>query len=370
MSEKKYDINQYSAGDIQRYHDGQMSPAEMHALERAALDDPFLADAIEGYELLDADSNRGNIKELNTRLAKRTAVLNGAAWWRVAAAILIVVTGAFLTYFLFIKDDELQLAKIEKNSAPDTESTQAPRSSTVSGSDSLAAEALQLPVRPDSLAAQASQLPVYTRPDSMAAPSDEQDVRNAYTPIQSLSKNRPRKRRSSSEPGKEREQQFVAANKSTHIDSIVPEAVTTDQLLRSKTSEEKAVALKKKEEFIVRDTAAFQKDAVASHNDNKRNATVAANLAAEVLTAAPVVDWRTYYEYLDRDKKVPVEDSGRHGTVVVNFTVKRSGKLTDFKIEKSLSPSLDKEAIRLVKEGPGWKVLKGRQAKATLVVNF
>ena len=42
---------QYSAQDIQRYLKGQMSPEEMHAIETAALDDPFLADAIEGYEL-------------------------------------------------------------------------------------------------------------------------------------------------------------------------------------------------------------------------------------------------------------------------------------------------------------------------------
>jgi TonB family protein len=34
--------------DIRRYHNGEMTPAEMHALEKQALFDPFLADALEG----------------------------------------------------------------------------------------------------------------------------------------------------------------------------------------------------------------------------------------------------------------------------------------------------------------------------------
>ena len=35
--------------DFERYHSGKMTEAEMHALEKAALDDPFLEDALEGY---------------------------------------------------------------------------------------------------------------------------------------------------------------------------------------------------------------------------------------------------------------------------------------------------------------------------------
>jgi hypothetical protein len=41
--------NGFTASDIERYYSGKMSPQERHALEKAALDDPFLADALEGY---------------------------------------------------------------------------------------------------------------------------------------------------------------------------------------------------------------------------------------------------------------------------------------------------------------------------------
>ena len=41
--------NGFTAGDIERYYSGKMSPIEMHQLEKAAMEDPFLADALEGY---------------------------------------------------------------------------------------------------------------------------------------------------------------------------------------------------------------------------------------------------------------------------------------------------------------------------------
>ena len=39
----------WGVADFERYHSGKMTEAEMHALEKAALDDPFLEDALEGY---------------------------------------------------------------------------------------------------------------------------------------------------------------------------------------------------------------------------------------------------------------------------------------------------------------------------------
>ena len=50
--------NGFTAGDIERYHSGKMSPEERHALEKAALDDPFLAGAkLEEFANLCGDEN-------------------------------------------------------------------------------------------------------------------------------------------------------------------------------------------------------------------------------------------------------------------------------------------------------------------------
>ena len=60
----------YTAADIEKYHNGLMSSKERHALEKAALDDPFLADALEGYATSSINSNN-DIDELKKRLAAR-----------------------------------------------------------------------------------------------------------------------------------------------------------------------------------------------------------------------------------------------------------------------------------------------------------
>jgi hypothetical protein len=51
----------YTAADILRYLQGEMTVKEMHQLERAALDDPFLEDAIDGYRL---EWEKGNREKL------------------------------------------------------------------------------------------------------------------------------------------------------------------------------------------------------------------------------------------------------------------------------------------------------------------
>jgi hypothetical protein len=61
---------QYSAEDIQRYLDGKMDPAGMHALEKAALEDPFLADAIEGFREMRPDIKE-DIMEMQNKLSEK-----------------------------------------------------------------------------------------------------------------------------------------------------------------------------------------------------------------------------------------------------------------------------------------------------------
>ena len=49
MAENQFYNKQWGVEDFERYHSGKMPDAEKYALEKAALDDPFLDDALEGY---------------------------------------------------------------------------------------------------------------------------------------------------------------------------------------------------------------------------------------------------------------------------------------------------------------------------------
>ena len=61
--------NGFTASDIERYHSGKMLPEERHALEKAALDDPFLADALEGYMFTSTASD--DLAKIQARLNKK-----------------------------------------------------------------------------------------------------------------------------------------------------------------------------------------------------------------------------------------------------------------------------------------------------------
>ena len=100
----------YSPADIKKYWDGKLSQSEMHAMEKAALDDPFLADAIEGYRhSIDPDAELEQIrKRLNEKSSTSIPVLrlrkNRYGWLRVAAAVIIIIgTGLIFQQIVFQK---------------------------------------------------------------------------------------------------------------------------------------------------------------------------------------------------------------------------------------------------------------------------
>ena len=66
MSEQPKNINHYSLADIEQYLQGKLSPAEMHELEKAAVQDPFLADAIEGYQSTDLTLIKQDLADIHT----------------------------------------------------------------------------------------------------------------------------------------------------------------------------------------------------------------------------------------------------------------------------------------------------------------
>lgn len=65
--------NNYQLSRIHNYVHGLMSRDEMHALEREALDDPFLQDAIDGYKLQQGVDVK-QLSLLQQRLAERVEV--------------------------------------------------------------------------------------------------------------------------------------------------------------------------------------------------------------------------------------------------------------------------------------------------------
>lgn len=129
MSENK-NIKIYTAADIEKYWKGELSMAEMHALEKAAMEDPFLADAMEGYKNTATASD--DIQQLHQRLKERFSdktkvVPTGGTrikWLRVAAAIIIIGGLGVLTQQLFFKAEKNEMAVIEEDKKAEAETLQ------------------------------------------------------------------------------------------------------------------------------------------------------------------------------------------------------------------------------------------------------
>ena len=76
------------------------------------------------------------------------------------------------------------------------------------------------------------------------------------------------------------------------------------------------------------------------------------------------------FEYLSKHIKYPAvaEENGVQGRVIVTFVVERDGSITDVTVVKSVDPSLDKEAQRVVKSMPKW--IPGKQNGAAVRVKY
>ena len=75
-------------------------------------------------------------------------------------------------------------------------------------------------------------------------------------------------------------------------------------------------------------------------------------------------------KFLKENLQYPEKDAkaGTQGTVYIQFTVTPSGKLTDFKVVRSVSQGLDAEALRIAKLMPDWN--PGRQNGEAVYVSF
>lgn len=76
-------------------------------------------------------------------------------------------------------------------------------------------------------------------------------------------------------------------------------------------------------------------------------------------------------KYLTETVEYPAvaQAKGASGTVLVQFVVKKNGKISNFKVIRGVDPSLDEEALRVVKGIPG-KWIPGREKGKKVPVSY
>jgi outer membrane biosynthesis protein TonB len=98
--------------DIIKYKKGELSADQMHALEKKALADPFIADALEGIENISAEELSTNVSKIERKIKnKKKTILFSPL--RIAAGIIFVAVSVFFIY-QFIPEAETIALKTDK----------------------------------------------------------------------------------------------------------------------------------------------------------------------------------------------------------------------------------------------------------------
>ena len=414
MSEQEKNTGRFSTGMLEQYARGELSAAERHAIEKAALEDPFLADAIEGLEnqvKKDPAFNFTNdVLELKKKIpSDRKRVL--PVWWQAAAAVLILGVAGVSGYIL--------LRHSEKITTPVIASRQEPKKTT----DSVSPSAAQVDVAPAPEKSKASAPEVKKKISlpgiAQASPVAESRISRAFDTVSvqadsalvadkelarrlegkvsgpsiSSSKNKERYVRgqvtdSAGNPVAGASIQWKNRGATTdqngyysfylhHADSIVQVSAVGYQSrkahIRFADSSQNRIALKPSSQslndVVVTGYATTRERELTESVTSVKPAPMVPDSVKNML-AFPVSGWKSFQAYLDHNKNFDKLDSTLHGEEMISFIVAADGRLSDFRIEESVSDAHDAEAERLIRSGPVWKLSKGKKQRASVVIKF
>jgi len=132
--------------DIEKYLKGELTDAERNALERKALDDPFLMDALEGAEQISAHDFSSDLNNLHAALQERVKQKGSVIplWlWpaRIAAGLALLAISTFVVMKLMQPDPNADLAVKEDSIPPVVDQ---PSAAPVDTAKSTPAETLAL----------------------------------------------------------------------------------------------------------------------------------------------------------------------------------------------------------------------------------
>lgn len=404
---------------IQRYLKGEMSAREMHELEKAALEDPFLADALEGFE---SHPTQPHLDELHTRLEERvsqperkTVPFFRSAALRVAAAVILLIGLGYTAWYVLPGEGKSKIAVAKQEATP---SANEPVADTITKA-AAADKADSVAVAPPSTA---SQVAAARKIPARSAPAEPYKINRDTTALNQPVTTAPvvAKAEESYNSALYKENPILLSGKVLDANNNpLPGAslhLTTDKNISTVTDEWGHFNLKvypgapRRDSLlqVTVDLVGYQRsdlvlntfdhaasigniihlqpqnsslDEVVVIRDNKRGMrskeflAAAPSISYEKLdsaweTVSPVIGKYPYLAYLDAGKKTLTKDSTVRGTVIISFDVSKKGDLTSFKVEQSLTPATDAGLIQLVSEGPAWRVKKGRSARAAVSLVF
>ena len=400
------------------YIRGLRKGKEAHRLEKESMQDPFLADAMDGYNQVEGNHEQ-RIEKLRMQVSAHSAKKKStyAITWSIAACLIIGF--GISSYFLFLKKsmtDEVFIAeesvstKLAEPAAPPTPAI--PATPTVPATPQKEIALATTKVKTDSTpiseitARQADKKDMIAKIQTTSQPQgapvaavpmmeevseetaalqevvatidtfeSESDKKMKMAKVATiLPQNNMIKGRVTDEKG----EPLIGASvtyKGTNIGTITN--MNGEFSLVKKDDKKRLTA-----EYIGYDPVEIQVDTsrtmLIAMNENKQalNEVVVVGYGAKKnkksttlgsdakvkeqtekeITPQPVIGKRSYQKYLKEHLVRPTDEKCAQvkGKVVLTFLINKEGRPFYIKVKESLCESADKEAIRLIQEGPDW----------------
>lgn len=377
------------------YIRGTRKGREAHRLQKEAMRDPFLADAMDGYDGA-GESQEQQIELLRRRITMRVKKKQNHAFaWSVAASLLLgVCLGG---YFLFQKDklpEEtlMALEQLHRDTILQTPS-QIPAEEEVKLAKTLEKDSMRplisqerrvkpavatKTIAPEVKEQSAAEVEMSMAPlsgelklaDTTIAAGDNDLARKLQDRVEGL-KVGGIKGRVTDENGEPLMGANILVkgtgegtvsdvngnftldadgNKEIAVNYIGYEPIT----LPVDTGKEILIAMNESKE-------ALNEVVVVGYGTERKKDFTGSVVRVEPLTMpepVPVIGFKAYKKYLKKNRIRPTDEECAKvkGEVVLTFHVDKKGRPVNIKIKNSLCASADKEAIRLVEDGPDWLV--------------
>lgn len=396
------------------YIRGLRKGKEAHRLEKKSMQDPFLADAMDGYNQVEGNHEQ-RIEKLRMQVSAHSAKKKNtyAITWSIAACL--VIGFGISSYFLFLKKsmtDEVFIAeesvpaKLPEAATPATPTNPVTPAAPVTPRKEIALAATK--VKTDSTPISEIAVKQADKKDMIAKNQTAPTAKSASAVIEPMMEEALEQTAELQEVTATMDTSESASDKKMRMAKVV--TPPNSNIIQGKVTDEKgepiigaSVAYKgtnigtitnmngefslvKKEgkkqltaQFIGYDPVEIPVDTsqtmlIAMNenkqtlnevvvvgygtNKNKKSTTVvtAKEQADKDITPQPVIGKRKYQKYLKENLVRPTDEKCAQvkGKVVLTFLVNKEGRPFYIKVKESLCESSDKEAIRLIQEGPDW----------------
>lgn len=360
------------------YIKGSREGKEANALEKEAMSDPFLADAMDGYDDFPDINPEQGIDKIREHIGERRILSRKSRLGTisVAAMIFLLIGGGYFFMknsadFSMLYETDRYVAADKKNIEPDESENLSMLAPSRSNNDTEYIQSDTENIR--TIEDRVSNVFGQNAAVSNDLSQDSDGVNEVHETVKDVTDN--------SESKQDLGSVALAIDQDRQVVSKIELNKESDKESIDLSRSVNSTSYSHSQPKSVNENKSIDRDIKRQKLDNKNirlnavdlttptPAKPTKDLAKVVASPEPIIGYTKYKQYLKSNLKRPDSQAcdSIKGVVILEFSVSDSGRPTNVKIAKSLCSALDNEAIRLLNSGSDWTISK---QKGKLKVQF